>query len=360
MAGVHPNRPRWRGEAGFFEIWFLVVFEVGAERAWWLRYTTFAPAPGQPGAPRAVVWAAAFDAGAAVPAVVVKRILPAAAFDAGPADRFAIRVGDAELADGVSRGRVEAEGHAIAWDLRFDPSAGPAARGPAWLERLARPTRVAHAHPDVVFDGWVEVDGARRALAGARGLQTHIWGTRRVEELFWLYCPQFVEDQTARLEAFASRLDRRAGGIVPVPPLASVWLRTAAGERQWWDLPWSVASRVAPGAPGELRVRAWTPTRALAARAWCEPGALAAWVYRDPAGRDLHVAQSDVASCAVELWERPHPLAAWGAPRRLTVRHGAAVEFHHPEPLPGVGYLAWDACGAAGEPADRRSWTRLV
>src|SRR5436190_1538386 len=56
------NRPRWSGRAGFFEVWFLVVFEAAARRAWWLRYTTFAPAPGQPGEPRATLWAAAFDA----------------------------------------------------------------------------------------------------------------------------------------------------------------------------------------------------------------------------------------------------------------------------------------------------------
>src|SRR5206468_121488 len=55
------NLPRWCGDAGFVEIWFLVVFHPPTESALWLRYTTFAPAPGAVGAARAIVWAAWFD-----------------------------------------------------------------------------------------------------------------------------------------------------------------------------------------------------------------------------------------------------------------------------------------------------------
>jgi hypothetical protein len=178
------NLPRWRGEPGFFEIWFLVVFEPAVERAWWLRYTTFAPAGGGPGEPRTTLWAAAFDARAAEPAVAAK------------------------------------------------------------------------------------------------------WGP---------------------------------GALV--------------------------TTCVAPGAAGELRVEARAPTRRLTARAWCHPSTLVGYVYGDPGGFDLHVAQSDLASCEGELRTRAHPFAPWGPPRILTATHAAAIEFHHPEPLPGVRYIAWDDAG---------------
>ena len=78
------------------------------------------------------------------------------------------------------------------------------------------------------------------------------------------------------------------------------------------------------------------------ATAWCDPRTLAAWVYRDPGGRDLHIAQSDLASCSVEIRTRAHPLARWGDARRLECHEGAALELHAPEPLPGVRYLGWD------------------
>jgi len=78
------NRPRWSGQAGFLEIWFLGVFEAAARRAWWFRYTTFAPAPGlQPGVARATLWAAAFDARAPEPAIAVKHILGAEDYQYG-------------------------------------------------------------------------------------------------------------------------------------------------------------------------------------------------------------------------------------------------------------------------------------
>lgn len=64
-------------------------------------------------------------------------------------------------------------------------------------------------------------------------------------------------------------------------------------------------------------------------------------VYRDPAGWDVHVAQSDLASCEVEVRSRRHPLAPWGRPVRLTATRAAAIEFHAPAPLPGVRYLPW-------------------
>jgi len=64
-------------------------------------------------------------------------------------------------------------------------------------------------------------------------------------------------------------------------------------------------------------------------------------VYRDPAGWEVYVAQSDIATCEGELRTRRHVLAPWNASQRIQGAL-AAVEFHQPEPLPGVRYVAWD------------------
>lgn len=85
-----------------------------------------------------------------------------------------------------------------------------------------------------------------------------------------------------------------------------------------------------------------TATRRLVADATCPPRTLAGFVYRDPAGWDVWVAQSDVARCRLETATRAHPLAAFGRARRLDAPI-AAVEFHHRHPLPGVRYVPWDA-----------------
>lgn len=332
------NRVRWDGRPGFFEIWFVVVFDPAAPRAWWLRWTTFAPAPGSPGTPRATLWVAAFDARAATPVRAAKRILPPAARDANPNGRFRVRIGDAELRVDGTRGAIPLGGGELAWDLRWTPAPAAARHAPALLSALPLPTRVAHVHDGARADGWVALDGAGVALHGAPVVQKHLWGTRRVEELFWLHCPRLDGDAPGRIEATAVRL-RRGGGL---PPL--VTLRAAVGTKvlAHTGLAAVPRNRCERLGPTTLRWRAAGLRHRIVATATCDPATLAGWVYRDPSGFDLHVAQSDVASCTLDVETRPHPLAAWRHASRLTCRESAALEFHAPEPLPGVAYVPWD------------------
>jgi hypothetical protein len=330
------NRPHWPARGGFFEIWFLVVFDPGAERAWWLRHTLFAPADPKTGPARATLWAAAFDARATPQAVAGKRILRLDEYTGDP-DRFAVCLGTASLESDVAIGEVRTDRHVLAWDLRWTAPRESARRGPAWLEHVPAPTRVAHVGGDLRCTGWFAVDGRRHAIDDAPGLQKHIWGTRRVGELYWLACPRFAEDPHASLEATSIRVvaGRR-------PRLSPVWLRTSSGEASFFGVPGIFRSRIEPDGPGRLVVRARSATHRLVARARCDPASLVGYVYRDPSGWDVHVAQSDVASCEVEIARRRRRLASWGPPVRLSATHAAAVEFHHPEPLPGVRYISWD------------------
>jgi hypothetical protein len=279
------------------------------------------------------VWAAAFDTHAAPPVLAGKTILPGAPLTAG------IRLGDAELANDRARGEVLAGGHEIAWDLRWTPALSAARRGPRLLEHVPLPTHVAHAGPDLACSGWVAVDGVRRSLEGAPGIQKHIWGTRRVEELGWLYCPRFEGDSGARLEATAVRPRRGRAN----PWLTFVWARLGARELDWCGFPYALTNRVEAESTPALVFRAVSPLHMVRARAWCDPRTLAGYVYRDPSGFDLYVAQSDVASCEMTIATRPHPFAAWQPSARLAAREAAALEFHGPEPLPGVRYIEWDA-----------------
>lgn len=343
------NLPHWKGQPGHFEIWFLVVLDPGGERAWWLRYTLFTPAPGAPGAPRATVWAAAFDTKAPTPTVALKSVHPVSAFDAGAPERIGIRIGDAELAPGRCHGRVASGGHAIDWDLRFTPESAPVGhRAPRGLDWLPLGTHVAHVHDDVTFTGTVTVDGRRYDVRGAPGLQKHLWGHRRIEELTWLYVPAFREDPGARLEALTA-LPKRG----PLSPrLTPIYLRTSRRRHTFHEVPGVLFTRMAASPrAGELRFEATSATVSLKGHAWCDPRTLVGYAYRDPAGWDVHVAQSDVATCEIELSTRAHPFAAWRTEGRLTSTVGA-LEFHAPEPIDGVRYLGWDDTHLA-EPAER-------
>lgn len=342
------NLPRWNGQRGFFEIWFLVVLDPGGDRAWWLRYTLFTPAPGAAGEPRATVWAAAFDcASKDRPAVALKSIHPASAFTALPSG--GVRIADSELSPGRCQGQVASGGHAIAWDLRFTCEGSlPVRREPRGAALLPLPTRVAHVHDDLAFDGTVTVDGERIAVKGAPGLQKHLWGHRRLEELTWLYCPRFREDPTARLETMAVRAKRKRGH----PRLSPVFLRTRDAQHTFHEMPNLFFTRMTSPTSGELSFRATSATVAVEGRAWCDPRTLVGYLYRDPRGWDVRVAQSDVARCELQLFRRPHPFAAWRPTQRLTSTVGA-LEFHGPEPMPGVRYIPWDGTALApGGPSE--------
>ncbi|XXF77238.1 hypothetical protein P2318_29920 [Myxococcaceae bacterium GXIMD 01537] len=343
------NLPRWKNKPGFFEIWFLVVLDLSGDRAWWLRYTLFHPAPGAPGEPRATLWAAAFDRGSSTPTVALKAIHPLSAFDAGTPGRFGIRIGDAELAPGRCHGRVASGGHSIGWDLRFTPDAAHAVRRePRGAGLLPLATHVLHAHDDITFTGTLTVDGERHEVRGAPGLQKHLWGTRRIEELTWLYVPRFREDPEARLEALT--VCPKQGG----PRLSPIYFRDAKTRATFHEMPGLLLTRVEVPHRNEFLFRANSPTVSLRGRAWCDPRTLAGYAYRDPKGWDVHVAQSDVAECEVEVATRPHPLARWSPARRLTSAIGA-LEFHAPQPLEGIRYLGWDETALPEPEGPRRA-----
>jgi 2-keto-4-pentenoate hydratase/2-oxohepta-3-ene-1,7-dioic acid hydratase in catechol pathway len=331
------NAPRYRGERGFYEIWFLVVFEVGARRATWLRYTLFTPAPGAPGEPRAIVWAASFDACRDPPAIAQKAIHPIAAMDLGAPERFHVKIGSAEIGHGFCRGAVASAAHRLEWDLRFTPAEQPVLRTPRIADRLPLSTHAAHANDRVPFEGWVEVDGVRRVLSDAVGTQAHIWGTRRVEALSWIRAPSFAEDRDAALEVVVARPRVRG------PRTASLFLAHDGKTIDLTDLPFAVTNRAHERKSGRshiLDVHAATPKTIVNVRARCDPRTLVGYVYRDPRGHDLYVAQSDLASCEVEVLRR-HGLGM--EPEKiLTCEEGTALELHGTEPLPDVRYVEWD------------------
>ena len=336
------NLPRWRGQAGFYEFWFVVVFEPDEGRAYWFRYTILSPAEGIATSPAATLWAAFFDVRWPGP-VAFKRVLPLAGFECGPRDRFEIGLGSARLGQGHCSGEGAVGSRRWGWDLRFVPASVSEHLEPALLRLVPLSAGVARPNADVEFEGTVTIDGARRRIERAPGLQFHAWGTRLPDELRWVRCPRFVEDASARLEALSVRLDRRLPGGITAPWLSPISLRARGGDVHLTSLLDVVRSGSAVHGIGEVVFRGASWGKEVHVRAWCDPRTLAGYVYRDPRGRELYVAQSDIGSCEIERRSRPHPLAGWRDAGRLTNRGSTAIEFHAPEPLAGIDYIPWEA-----------------
>jgi hypothetical protein len=336
------NLPRWRGQAGFFEIWFFVVFVPSAGRAFWVRFTTDAPAPGGSEPSRAIVWAAAFDAHRGEKAVARKAVRDIESYDRGPKDRLKIRIDGAELSNGHTKGAVASDGRSLSWDLHFETAPQEVRRSPWLVHALHLPTRSRHANDGVRFSGTFVVDGETLSFDDGIGVQMHLYGERRLDDLRWVYCGAFEEDASARMEIIAGRFQRTALGM-RTPLATSVWLETSTRGIDRRGFPQALGATLREPLPHVVEVRSRGPLESVLVRAYCDPASMVGYIYRDPAGHDVYIAHSDIASAVVENLRRPTPLAAWRVEERLTSRHTTALEFHGLEPFPDVRYIPWEA-----------------
>jgi 2-keto-4-pentenoate hydratase/2-oxohepta-3-ene-1,7-dioic acid hydratase in catechol pathway len=338
--GRDPDRPVWRGQRPWFEIWFAVLLDASRRRALWVRQTMFVPRRGDA---RTTVWGAWFDADADPPAYAAKRYAPIDRAKIGEGDDL-IRVDDCHMTHGTAAGSVEG----LAWDIAWSGGRDAHADLPAWVPA---PTHAAPIAYDADARGRVVVDGREVELRG-RASAMHLWGKRRVPTLHWIWAP-WLGDGALEVQA-VSLQDRLSLG------LATLRLDGPAGEA---GEPASPASP-APGestslrlGPSTLRGRPATAAhpnclvtatvagarRLVHARAWAEPSQMVGYAYRDTDGRDLMVAQSDIGSAHLEVYTRAAPGAPWHPVDERRAAGGVAVEIHQHAALPDVDYIPWDA-----------------
>jgi 2-keto-4-pentenoate hydratase/2-oxohepta-3-ene-1,7-dioic acid hydratase in catechol pathway len=328
---VSPNEPRRRGKIGAFEIWFLAVFDPASRRALWLRLTTLAPRGGGDG--RAMIWAAAFG-DAARPPLALKTLAPLDALAYG--EGFDLRLGDVELREGATRGEVRAGGRSIAWELHFD---GAPARRARRIDALPLPVHASHGAERASFSGWFAVDGAKHELGPrARGVQEHIWGERQPDEISWIFAPELEGEDQGFAELASVRIGKRS------PRATTLRLRGGGLDLEVGDVPGVLRGRANAAGPGVLEIRSASRRRLVIARATAAIDTFVGYVYRDPTGGEVHVAQSDLAACEIEVHERRGLLLR---PARRFRAPLAALEIHRPEPLEGVSYLAFEDAGPA-------------
>ena len=330
--GKDLDRPVWRGQRPWFEIWFAVVLDESKRRALWIRQTMFVP---RSGAARATVWGAWFDADATPPSRAAKRFAPldAAVVDEGES---LIRTFESRLSRTAAVGAVDG----IAWDVAWTGGRETHAELPAWLPAPTHARPIVH---DAEASGTVTVGGHTIDLKG-RALAMHLWGKRRVPTLHWIWAP-WTGDGSLEVTAVSLRDTFSLG-------LASLRL----------DGPTEIRGRPATAAHATNLITSTVagPRRLVHARAWAEPAATVGYAYRDTDDRDLMVAQSDIGSAFFEVYTRTAPGAPWHPTDERRVAGGVAVEIHQRTPLPGVEYIAWDATTrpeTATSPPPRRADT---
>jgi 2-keto-4-pentenoate hydratase/2-oxohepta-3-ene-1,7-dioic acid hydratase in catechol pathway len=354
------DRPQWKGQRPWFEIWSAVVLDAGRRRAVWIRQSLFVPRQGDA---RATIWGAWFDADATPASRAGKRYVAiehAEVVKAGAArdEEPLIRIEDSWLGRGGAAGNV-AE---LAWDLRWTGGRTVHEDLPSWLPA---PT---HARP-IVHDGdatGLVTIGDQRVELHGRAIASHLWGKRRVPTLHWIYAP-WTGDGSLEVQAFSLR-DQLAMGLATLR-LDRVVDRPEEAHPDAAKPAGALTGRPATAAHPSCLVTATVagPRRLIHARAWAEPAAMVGYAYRDTDGRDLMVAQSDIGSAYLEVYGRAAPGAPWHPVDERRVDGGVAVEIHQRTPLPEVDYLAWDETArprterpAPARRADQVEWPQVT
>lgn len=321
---------RWNGarytpgsDAGHYESWFLRANDPGGDRAFWIRYTIFAPAD-RPADAVGELWAISFER-AAKRIVAVKQVVPIARCQFAP-DTLDVTIGDARLDGSALRGSASANGHTITWDLRYAGGQDPLLLLPERLYRTPLPrAKALVGGPLAKFTGTLEVDGTPLVITEWVGSQNHNWGSRHTDRYAWGQVAGFDEAPDAFLECSTARLRI---GPVWTPWMSPVVLRLGTETLGWNGLVRAVRAR-GRYAGYDWHIETGDRQGSLELRIHADPHEFVALRYGNPPGGSKICLNSKIARCELTL-RRP------GRPA-LTLRSSrAAFEIVDDTAPPGV------------------------
>lgn len=323
------TREQWNGAryqpgmtTGHYESWFQRANDASGRRAFWIRYTIFAPR-GRPGDAVGELWAIAFDReGSRI--VAVKQVQPISACTFAR-DRLDVAIGAARLDDGALRGSATSHGHTIAWDLRYAGGQPPLLFLP---ERLyAAPVPKAKSlvgRPLARFTGNLVIDGETLAIDDWVGSQNHNWGQKHTERYAWGQVAGFDEAPDAFLECSTARIKI---GPVLTPRLSPVMLRLDGQTLAWNGLFRAVRAR-GHYAPYDWRIESSGPDGDITVSIRAAAADFVALRYDNPPGGVKICLNSKIARCEVTLGR--------GGTTRVLHSSRAAFEILDDTAPPGV------------------------
>jgi hypothetical protein len=309
-----PNMLRWDGSAGHYEVWYLSVTDPATGVGLWIRYTMVAPLPSAGTPATCSLWLLAMDPRPdRKPTLGRKTSLPVSEMSASP-EPFSLRIGDATLTDKGMAGAFED----VAWDLRWTPGE----RSYEHVHPLLRRARVAQTvlvlpHADLEVDGHVKIESERIELAGARGGQAHLWGSKHASSWAWVHCNDF---QTLSGEpvpgafvdavsVFVERFGRRFGPNTPV-----------VGRLDGTDFISTSPRRVLVN-DSDFNLTSWRfdatdGSRRLVGEVDADRTQLAGVTYHDPDGGLAYCYNGETATMRLELMDRRGKQTEFVAPGR--------------------------------------------
>jgi len=209
------NAPRFRTRAGTYEAWYVTVNEPAKRQGYWIRYTSFNPAPGVEAEANSALWGFAFDHENPSANFGAKQSFPLGSLQL-QGRPFVLRIDDALLSRKGCSGEIESERGRMTWDLRWDSREQPFPfMRPPW--HLLASVANTSVQPAIRVSGRIEVNGKTFYLEHAPGGQHHTWGYRHALEWNW----GFASGDDFWVAGATSRVRTRIGGQLVGTPVGA-------------------------------------------------------------------------------------------------------------------------------------------
>src|SRR5205085_3192025 len=182
---ANPNALRWKGQAGHYEVYYLTLTDPGTGVGVWIRYTVHAPSARSANAADCALWFLTMDPRPGSRGVFARKATYSTSELRSQQDPFELRIAESVLTDSSMKGAFED----VWWDVRWTPSSRCYEPVNPLLQRLRiASTGLVLPHVDVALEGSIGFAGQRIELAGAKGGQAHLWGSRHASSWAWAHC----------------------------------------------------------------------------------------------------------------------------------------------------------------------------
>jgi hypothetical protein len=337
VATPSANEFRWDGGTGHYEVYYVTLTDPVTGVGIWIRYTMVAPLPSARAEATCALWFLAMDPRpGGAPTFGRKGWLPIDRLHAQP-DPFELRIGDAIVTDGGMQGTFDD----VAWDLHWAPPARAYEHVHPAIQRLgAAQTVLVLPGADLSIDGTIEFAGERLELAGARGGQAHLWGSKHARSWAWVHCNEFttLEGEPVAdtfvdgVSVVVRRFGRDVGPSTPV--VARIDAEDFASTS-----PLRVLANGSTFSLTGWRFEVVDGPRKLIGEVDADRALLAGVTYHDPDGELAYCYNGETASMRLHVYERARQVGGWA--HRQTLQSAGRVHFEYAQrtPVPDLRLL---------------------
>jgi hypothetical protein len=180
----------------------------------------------------------------------------------------------------------------------------------------------------------------RLELAGARGGQAHLWGSKHASSWAWVHCNDFttLAGETvpgAFVDGVSVRVPRAGREVGPNTPVVA----HVDGQDFQSTTPVRVITNSSRFALTGWRFEAIDGTRKLIGQVDAQRPQLAGVTYHDPDGERAYCYNSETASIRLQLLERVRRGGGWSLRTTLTAPGRAHFEYAQRTPIPDLKLL---------------------